>query len=355
MVGLRAPARIRLRIGLVFLLIGFMSCGAEAKRRDLVVMKNGDHLSGEIKKLESGVLYISVDYVSGSIGLDWKQVESVQSGGFYEITLQNGDHYDGTIEKLSSNEGTGKDVVISTGGSSIRVPAPNVVQVETKKESVWRQLTGSISFGASYTSGNNQTALNTDASVAYPARTWTAGASYTSSYSGQSGASQTNLEELQAFYVRYLSRNSFVLGLSDFLHSSQQQLNLRTTLGGAYGRYVKRTSENSLRWFGGSVYTHEGYESTLGQPTNQNLEALLGGQYELYRFDRYTLQSQLLVYPGLSDFGRVRLTTKSSLNVKLPNNFSLTFTFWDNYDSKPPLNSAKRNELGVSTSVGWNF
>jgi Protein of unknown function, DUF481 len=318
-------------------------------------MKNGDHLSGEIKKLESGVLYITLDYVSGSVGVDWKQVEKAQSAGFFEITLQNGDHYDGTIEKLSDREGTERDVIIGVRDTSIRVSASNVVQVQVKKESVWRQLTGSVNFGASYTSGNNQTALNTGISVAYPAKTWASRASYTSSFSGQSGASQTNLEELQAGYEHYLNRNSFVLGLSDFLHSSQQELNLRTTAGAAYGRYVKRTNENSLRWFGGIVYTHEAFESTVAQPTDQNVEALLGGQYELFRFDRYTLQSQLLVYPGLSDFGRIRLTTKSSLNVKLPNNFSLSFTVWDNYDSKPPLRSAKGNELGVSTSVGWTF
>jgi hypothetical protein len=347
--------RIRVRFGLAVLLVALTSREAQANRSDLVVMKNGDHLSGEIKKLESGVLYIKLEYVSGSIGVDWKQVEKAQSGGLYEITLQNGDHYDGTIEKMSDSEGTGKDVVIRMRGTSIRVPASSVVEVQGKKENIWRQLTGSISFGASFTSGNNQTALNTGASLGYPARTWAVGASYTSSFSGQSSASQTNLQELQAGYEHYLNRNSFVLGISDFLHSSQQELNLRTTFGAAYGRYVKRTSENSLRWFGGTVYTHEAFQSTLAQPTDQNVEALLGGQYELYRFDRYTLQSQLLVYPGLSDFGRARLTTKSSLNVKLPNNFSLTFTFWDNYDSKPPLRSAKRNELGVSTSVGWTF
>jgi putative salt-induced outer membrane protein YdiY len=348
-------AGMRARFGVAVLLIALLSCGAEAKQKDIVIMKNGDRLSGEIKELDSGVLYIRVDYISGSVGLDWKQVEKAQSGRLYEITLQNGDHYDGTIEKLSDSEGTGKDVVISMRDTSIRVPASNVVQVRRKKESTWRQLTGSISFGASFTSGNNVTALNTDASVAYPARTWAAGASYTSSFSGQYGSSQTNLEELQAGYEHYLNRNSFVLGISDFLHSSQQELNLRTTFGAAYGRYVKRTNEHSLRWFGGTVYTHEAFESTTAQPTDQNAEALLGGQYELYRFDRYTLQSQLLVYPGLSDYGRVRLTTKSSLNVKLRNNFFLTFTFWDNYDSKPPLRFAKRNELGVSTSVGWTF
>jgi len=46
---------------------------------DVIVMKNGDHLTGEVKKLEQGVLYVDLEYVSGSIGLDWLQVEQVQS------------------------------------------------------------------------------------------------------------------------------------------------------------------------------------------------------------------------------------------------------------------------------------
>jgi putative salt-induced outer membrane protein YdiY len=345
-----------IRGALLILSFAFICAPAEAKRKDVVTMKNGDHLTGEVKKLESGVLYVDLDYVSGNVGLDWKQVDTVQTTGLYQIILRNGDHYNGTIEKSPDLEKGGKDVLISTmGGHELRVPASTVVQMETKKENFWRQLTGSINFGSSYTSGNNQTALNSAMNVTYPARNWAAGASYTSSFSGQSGASKTtNLHELQLGVERYLGRNSFVLGLSDFLHSSQQDLNLRTTLGGTYGRYVKRTNENSLRWFAGVAYTHEHFQSMSSQPIQQNVEALLGSQYELYRFSRYTLQSQVLVYPGLSDLGRIRTTTKTSLSVKLVNNFALSFSFWDNFDSRPPLN-AKKNELGVSSNVGWTF
>ena len=345
-----------IRGALLVLSFAFICASAEAKRKDIVIMKNGDHLTGEVKKLESGVLYVDLDYVSGNVGLDWKQVDVVQSTGSYQITLRNGDHYNGTIEKSPDLGKSGKDVLISTmGGLELRVPASTVVQIATQKENVWRQLTGAISFGVSFTSGNSQTALNSDMNVAYPARNWAAGASYTSSFSGQSGASKTtNLQEFQLGVERYLGRNSLVLGLSDFLHSSQQELNLRTTLGGAYGRYVKRTNENFLRWFGGVVYTHENFQSVNSQPIQQNVEALVGSEYELHRFNRYTLQSQLLVYPGVSDFGRIRTTTKTSLSVKLANNLALSFSFWDNFDSRPPLN-AKKNELGVSTNVGWTF
>jgi hypothetical protein len=99
------------------------------------------------------------------------------------------------------------------------------------------------------------------------------------------------------------------------------------------------------------VYTHENFESG-NQPSDQNLEALLGLQYQLFRFDRYSMQSQLLVYPGLSDAGRIRSTTKTTFSVKLSNNFHTDFSFWDNFDSSPPHN-AKGNEMGISNSLAW--
>jgi hypothetical protein len=56
----------------------------------------------------------------------------------------------------------------------------------------------------------------------------------------------------------------------------------------------------------------------------------------------------------LTDAGRVRLSTNNELTIKLRNNFHLAFTFWDNYDSRPPT-TAKKNALGTSTGIGWSF
>jgi hypothetical protein len=144
------------------------------------------------------------------------------------------------------------------------------------------------------------------------------------------------------------------MALGDFLHSSQQDLQLRTTMGTGYGRYWVRTNRNFLLWLAGVVYTHENFFPSTGQPVKNNCEAVLGTQYQLFRFARYRLQSQLLTYPGLSDLGRVRLTTKTTFNLKLTNNFYASVSFWDNFDSRPPFN-AKRNELGISNSIGWTF
>src|SRR6266404_6083992 len=91
-----------LRADRLFLLAPLLLCvcsPAQAKRKDVVVMKNGDHFTGQVKRLQNGLLYIETDYVSGNIGLDWNQVQSVESSATYRIVLNNGHRLEGKIEK----------------------------------------------------------------------------------------------------------------------------------------------------------------------------------------------------------------------------------------------------------------
>ena len=351
---------VRWRLVLAAVLLGFMqllggaACFGKVSRHDTIIMKNGDRFTGEVKKLEQGILYIETDYFSGSVGVDWQQVEKIESTATYQITLSGGKRLTGTISKVEAAAAPNGDFEVHAPGGDVPAPSAEVVEISSQKQTFWRQLKGSIDLGYNFTSGNNQSSLSTDANAIYAAQHWAVGASYTASYNGQTSGTNTNLFETQLIGERFLNRNSFVLGLSDFLHSSQQDLQLRTTLGGGYGRYLKRTNQNELRWLIGLDYSKASYQSGIAQPVQNNAELLLGVQYQLFHFDRYTLNSQTLVFPGLSDLGRVRFTTNNTLSVKLVNNFYWNFTFWDNFDSRPPLN-AQRNATGLSTGLGWKF
>jgi putative salt-induced outer membrane protein YdiY len=345
-----------LRASVFCLLPPLLAClcsQAQEKRNDVVVMNNGDHFTGKVKRLQNGLLYVETDYVSGNIGLDWNQVQAVQSTATYRIVLNNGQRLVGRIEKQSGEAKT-EDFLIREATEEVLVPSEVIVSIETKKPTFWRELQGSIDLGYSFTSGNSQSTLNADTSAAYQTPRWKAATSFDATFSGQSGASSTNREDVQATFSRFLNRNSFVAGLSDFLHSSRQDLNLRTTLGGGYGRYLKRTTNSNLVWLGGIVYTHESFGTSAGNPSDQSMEAVVGLQYNYVRFNFGEFNSQVRAFPGLTDSGRLRLTTNNSVNIKLRNNFYLAFTFWDNFDSRPPA-TARKNELGTSSGIGWSF
>jgi len=351
--GILGFAGVKRSLFLALLLL-FICSPVRARRKDVVVMNNGDHFTGEVKRLQNGLLMVETDYVTGPIALDWNQVESVQSTATFQIVLNNGKRIVGTFEKVSTQKTKEQDFLIQEATEEVQVPSTSIAKIDSQKPTFWRQLQGAIDFGYSFTSGNSQSTFNADTSAAYRTAAWEAATSFDSTFGGQSGGSKTNREDLQSTFAKFLNRNSYVLALSDFLHSSQQDLILRTTLGGAYGRYLKRTTNSNFSWLGGVVYLHESFDTIAGQPTNQNMEAVVGLQYNLVRFNFGEFDSQVLTFPGLTDAGRVRLTTNNSLTIKLRNNFHLAFTLWDNFDSRPPT-TAKRNELGISTGIGWSF
>ncbi len=103
--------------------LGLRRFSFSSEAEDIVVMKNGDHFTGEVKRLQDGLLYIETDYVSGNIGLDWAQVQSVQSTAVYQIVLNNGQRLEGKIEKESQEAGKPENFLIheATGGSPGRV------------------------------------------------------------------------------------------------------------------------------------------------------------------------------------------------------------------------------------------
>ena len=341
----------------IFLLAPLLAClcsPALAGRKDVVIMNNGDRFTGEVKRLQNGLLYVETDYVSGSIALDWSQVQSVKSTATYQITLDHGQRMEGKIEKVSSEKPEAEDFLVRATTEEVHVSSTAVVSIESTKSTFLRKLQGSIDFGYSFTSGNSQSTLNLDTSAAYKTPGWEVTTSFDSTFSGQSGSSKTNREDSQTVFSKFLSRNSSVQALSGFLHSSQQDLTLRATLGGGYSRYFKRTTNSNFSWLGGVVYVKESFNTAGDQVSDQNLEAVVGLRYNLTRFNFGAFDSQVLTFPGLTDAGRLRLTTNNSLTIKLRNNFHLAFTLWDNFDSQPPP-TARKNELGVSTGIGWSF
>ena len=120
----------------VFLLALFVACSslsAQAKRKDVVIMNNGDHFTGQVKRLENGLLFIETDYVSGNIGLDWNQVQSVESTATYRIVLNDGRRLEGKIEKHTVDKQKKEDFVIREATEEAEVPSAEIFSLDTKK------------------------------------------------------------------------------------------------------------------------------------------------------------------------------------------------------------------------------
>jgi hypothetical protein len=49
------------------------------EKTDVLAMKNGDRMTCEVKGLDSGVLYVSFDYIHGTTSVQWSKVAHLES------------------------------------------------------------------------------------------------------------------------------------------------------------------------------------------------------------------------------------------------------------------------------------
>jgi putative salt-induced outer membrane protein YdiY len=333
-----------------------LACNAFAKRKDdVVIMKNGDSFTGEIKGLQHGELIFKAAYMLNAVHLDWTRVQQLDSKDTYIVGLTSGLRVTGSIGRVAKACDSGGQFQIVAGNSAVEVKPTEVIAIQQHEVSIWDQLTGSINYGLSFSSGNGSTNSSLGASAAYAAEKNAVQLNTTSQFDSQSKGKNTNRFTLDSQYERTLTGKWIAAGIFSLLKSNQQDLDLRSTYGGGFGRRLIQTDRTSLLAIAGADYSHERYFAEAGTvPIRNSAESLVGLTFSTFRFKTLGLNSQLLLFPSLTDPGRVRLSSQSNLQIELVRNLYWNLQLYENVDSRPPT-SAPKNDLGVTTSLGWKF
>ena len=68
------------RLQVVFWMIVLFASSLFAREKsDVLVMRNGDRLTCEIKHLSADVLYVGLDYALGTVSINWFKVDHLES------------------------------------------------------------------------------------------------------------------------------------------------------------------------------------------------------------------------------------------------------------------------------------
>src|ERR1044071_8248000 len=108
----------------LILLVGLTALAKDVD--DVVVLKNGDRLTGEIKGLQRGELRIKSDYMAEAVRLDWAKVEKLESKSKFMIWLVDGKLVTDVMRLLPTNSSEAANFVI---GNSTRVHQLNVIRL----------------------------------------------------------------------------------------------------------------------------------------------------------------------------------------------------------------------------------
>ena len=338
-------------ITVLILLVALTALAKEVD--DVVVLKNGDRLTGEIKGLQSGELRVKSDYMAEAVRLDWSKVERLESKSMFMIWLVDGKLMTDVMRLLPTNSGEVANFVIGNS-DPIRVHQLDVIRIAPAGRRFWRQLEGSIDFGFSFTSGNDQYQTQLAATTTYRTGDHSFTTSLDTSLSGQTEGTSLTRHQFNFDYRKQLNQRWYVGGLLDLLRSDQQSLKLRTSVGALVGRNLQQTERTRFSVFGGVVGTRENYSESIGKPKTTNADAIAGADFVTFRFNRTDIRSRLSLFPSLTTPGRTRVQATSDLRIKIVKDLWWGFHIYENFDSKPPVR-ADKNDLGVSTSLGWKF
>ena len=331
-------------------LICFLSSTALAERSDVVVLINGNAVTGEVEGLEFGLLRYSTDSM-GTVGIDWEEIVDVSSKQHLQIELADGTRYFGEL----SPTGDPAFVRVITSSQEHTVESSRVVRItpiETSEKFLQR-LDGSFSFGLQTQKSSEITTSNLAADISYRTRRYLVGMRLNSSVTDQPTEPTKARQGISLNYQRFRSNRWFTDWFTSWEKNDELGVAGRVATGGAIGRYVIQTNKSQFSLTGGVQGARTNF---IGEDES---ETQAEGRIEIRYLRRNlapetSLRFTSTIYPLLEDFSSYRAESDLSLTREFFEDFFLEIGVGYSYLSDPPTGGEK-SDYTATTSFGYSF
>lgn len=339
----------------VLLLLSLFGCGLAwgyaRDKTDLVILRNGSQISGDILSLEFGILTLSTDNM-GTLSIEWPAVRSVTSKFGFAIERRNGSKYNGVI----TTSPDGADLVVkSEGGGTAAIPMSEVERLSRLSPRFWDRINGGLAVGYSYTKSSSIQVGSVNLNANYRSTTVDGSLAF-SANSTRDSSGQTTDRVLLTSAVLFLQQSRNFWGLLGSLERDQALgIDARLLGGAGLGRRFVQTDFTELTGIVGIVGTEEWI---VNNPTTRaSVEAVVGGNWQVFKFiePKTRLDFGLYVFPSLTESGRFRSTGNLSLTHKFPGDLTLGITGYLSSDNRPPDPTAEKVDYGATLNVGYTF
>jgi putative salt-induced outer membrane protein YdiY len=325
--------------------------------KDVIVLKNGDRITGEIRGLSSGVLSVRVSYIDGRIAVQWSEVAHLESNRLYLVHTESGAVYTGKLS--TSGETNDPPIRIEIAASpehEVEIAQRKVISLGPTSESFWHRFNGAVNTGILYSKGNESVQYDLSSQVSYDRERWSGQGGFNSTFASSSGSSLSTRNQIDLRLLRLLRWNNwFYAGTASFLQSAVQEINLQTTLGAGIGRYLKNSNRASIYVLGGFGWQNAGYkEYTVDQGTQNTVVGFVATEIKAFKFKKTNLDITASVLPAISGPGRVHFNTNAAYNFRVTSDLSWNVSFYGSWDTRPPATFPK-SDYGTSSGLSWTF
>jgi hypothetical protein len=318
-------------------------------RTDVVMLANGDRITGEIVQLERGRLEFKTDD-AGTLYLEWDKISSLVATRRVEVLTTDGRRFLGSLGRASQ-----RSIAVVTSGGEVSLQMSEVTLITPIGTSFWRQLDGSIDAGFSYTRSSGVAQLNVNSDTVYrklASRTRLTASLTQTKKDDDSG--RDDRAYLEMSYLRYPGARWFILTAGRFETNESLGLTLRSQIGAAAGPRLINTNRAQLVLGAGLAFNQE--RGVDVEPTG-NVEAFFTFGTSFYTYDRPKTNVDVSVqyYPSLSDVGRQRVQLDAGAKREFWKDLFVALNQYNTYDNRPPNPTADTNDVGIVLSIGWTY
>lgn len=317
---------------------------------DTLVLINKDIMVGKIKDMDKGVLTIETDYSDDDFKIKWLDVISIKSTQNCLILLNSGLRLNSFIE-MSKDDNT--KVLLTDDQKTLTVPLNSIVYIKPINDNFLSRFDASISIGFNFTKSNSLTQLTTRTNIAYTSYKWNYSAGYNSILSKQNGISTTKRTDGN-LGIKYFIKNDWFLILSGkFLSNEEQKLKLRSSTNGGVGKYFVRSNKLYFGSIAGLGWNNERFND-INNTSRNSLEAFAGLELNLFDLENFSLLTNVITYPSITEKNRIRTDFEFDVKYDLPFEFFIKLGFTLNYDNKP-INEASKSDYIFQSTIGWEL
>jgi len=323
-----------------------------APKTDVIVLVNGDHITGEIKSLEYNRLKVSTDHM-GTVYIEWDKIARVQTDQHLLLERGDGSRYYGQL--AAPDQDAQLAVRRSADGKAEPVDMSTVVRAQPIEGGGFiDRLDGYVSAGFDLSQSGDNTTFNFAGGLSSRSRVREWSLDGTADLTDDS-ARRTERYDVSGVQRRLLQGQNFYQGQLSFTRNTELDLNLRSQFGGGLGRYFVRS--NSMEWRAGAglAYTHENYQS---EGAFDSIELVLATDFSVFRYDfpETDIGGSVALFPSLTKSGRYRAEGDVHAKYEFVDDLYFELRMYGSYDSDPPVEGdVASGDYGVVTSLGYKF
>jgi hypothetical protein len=319
---------------------------ASGQKTDLLILRNGDQITGEITELSRGILSYKTDD-AGTLKVKWEKVVSLTSTHNFEVELTTNRRLFGSL-----SEGPQPGSVRVAGEV---LPLIAVVSITEISPSIVERSSGFLDLGWTLAKANNAHTVNFSGEARYRGVRIGSVLRFSFYEQGQEKADVTRRADVSMDVNRFIgpvwaARFFGTISMDDAL-----DLELRTFVGSGARRRIIRTNRMDASWSAALVGSRERYANDDAR--TYSAEFLAAADFSAFRLDSPKLDAtvDLSTFTSLTESNRFRADVNTRVRYEVFSDFFFALTLKSSFDNNPPSKAAAKSSYTTGLSVGWSW